>query len=414
MTPTHSYGRRATRVLAAALAAGLLVASPAVAAASGAPAYSASWRGTLIDAVAVQHLDRAQVTAALNDSPFDSSQVRYGVDAYRIVYATIDPQGRRTTATGLVVLPRNGTGPLRVVSYAHGTRTGRVDVASRAADNPDRAATLEISSAGFAAVAPDYLGLGYGPGYHPYMDAASETTASLDMLRAARTLAAQQHRQLDPRILVTGFSQGGQAAMALGRALQEGADPSMRLAGIAGISGPYDGEHAELPGALVNGSVAPQTAAFYLAYWTVSMNRLHHFYSSPSEVFQAPYDKTVAGLFDGQSDEEVIFPALPATPQELFTDAYLQRLLHPSGKILQALRENDDTCSSWRPAVPVRLYAASGDTDVPIKNSENCRDQFRAHGVDVPLIDVGDVTHEPSGFRSLPQVVAWFRTLARR
>jgi hypothetical protein len=33
---------------------------------------------------------------------------------------------------------------------------------------------------------PDYIGMGGSPGLHPYVHAASEATASIDMIRAAR------------------------------------------------------------------------------------------------------------------------------------------------------------------------------------------------------------------------------------
>ena len=48
-----------------------------------------------------------------------------------------------------------------------------------------------FASAGYAAVAPDYLGLGTGPGLHPYMDLSSEVTASVDMLDAGRRYRRQ-------------------------------------------------------------------------------------------------------------------------------------------------------------------------------------------------------------------------------
>ncbi|MFI2207540.1 hypothetical protein ACH47Z_44235 [Streptomyces sp. NPDC020192] len=52
--------------------------------------------------------------------------------------------------------------------------------------------TVMFAGAGFAAVAPDYLGLGLGTGLHPYMDIGSETTVSVDMLKAARAFEAEK------------------------------------------------------------------------------------------------------------------------------------------------------------------------------------------------------------------------------
>src|SRR5690606_2948145 len=76
-----------------------------------------------------------------------------------------------------------------------------------------------FASAGFAYAAPDYLGLGDGDGDHPYLHAHSEATASLDLLRAMREFADRRGIELAPDLYATGFSQGGQATMALGELL---------------------------------------------------------------------------------------------------------------------------------------------------------------------------------------------------
>lgn len=274
----------------------------------------------------------------------------------------------------------------------------------------DRREVVLLAGAGYAAVEPDYLGLGLGPGHHPYLDLESETAASMDMLRATQVVASRAHRRLEPTIMVTGFSQGGQAAMALARALQQGAGPHLRLGAVAAISGPYDLEHAELPAAL-DGSLNPKLVAFYLGYWVTAMNRFHHLYTDPGQVFRAPYDKTVPRLYDGLHSDLQVFNGVPASPQRLFTRAFLRRLAHPRGEILRLVRADDATCTSWVPHVPARLYAASGDTQVAYLNSVHCQRALAAHGRHVPLIDVGNVDHFPSEHRALPRALRWFERL---
>ena len=58
------------------------VAAPASAAAVT-PTHPA--RGSVVGVTPLQHLSAADVAATLRDDSFDTSQVRYGVDAYRIV-----------------------------------------------------------------------------------------------------------------------------------------------------------------------------------------------------------------------------------------------------------------------------------------------------------------------------------------
>jgi len=137
------------------------------------------------------------------------------------------------------------------------------------------------------------------------------------------------------------------------------------------------------------------------------MNRLHHFYRDPSEVFRAPYDATVEQLFDGDHPDEDIPGALPAAPADLLTPQFVERLRHPSGPLLAAMRENDQTCQ-WSPRVPIRLYAADGDRDVTIGNTRVCQAELRSHGANAPLVDVGDVDHVGSAMASVPRILDWF------
>ncbi|MFI6449403.1 alpha/beta hydrolase family protein [Kitasatospora sp. NPDC050543] len=398
---------RAAAVLAPALAAALALA--AATPGDAAARCPAEQRGSLISAVPLTELTRAATADYLTQHGLPSPVPAVGTTTYRLVYRTVDAEGRPTTASGLLALPADGRRLLRVVAFEHGTMTARADAPSVGPDA--RAESLLFAGAGYATVAPDYLGLGVGPGLHPYADVRSETTASVDMLRAARAFAARQSRQLDQQVLITGFSQGGPAAMALGRALQSGADPSFRPAALAPISGPYDAQHAEMPAGLFTNTLDPKHAAYYFAYWVVSMNRLHHLYDNPAEVFQQPYATTVESLFDGNHSSGEVLAGIPDTPQQLLTPAFIEQAAHPSGALLGALRAQDTTCTDWAPRVPVRLYAASGDSDVTILNAHHCADALRSHGVDAQLLDVGALGHSPSKRASLPQIAEWFRSL---
>jgi acetyl esterase/lipase len=368
---------------------------------------------------ALQRWDTARVRAYLVEQGMDASRVRFGVDATRISYATVDPAGRPTTASALVTRPtappgqpsadQSGTGGpsagRRMVSWQHGTIAARDEVGSMTADGSDRAAAVLFAADGYVVSAPDYLGLGTGPGFHPYLDLPSTVTASVDSLRATRAFveSGPGAARLDGRVLVSGHSQGGQAAMAVGAELQRAGDPRFRLAAVAPIAGPYD-VTTTLRTAATTGIA---NASAYLAYFTVEWNRLHHLYGSPAEAFRPPYDRTVPTLLDGNHSSPDILAALPPTPEQLFTGDFLAGLAHPSGALADALKVADSSCD-WRPAVPVRLYAASGDRDVPIANSGYCQRRVRAEGGEAELVDVGAVDHSTSELRALPQILAGF------
>jgi hypothetical protein len=363
-------------------------------------------RGALVSAVPIATLTAAQLDAAAADFP-DTPPARYGVTAYRLIYRTVDHNGRPTTASGIVVLPDGRRGALTAVEYLHGTNATKAYAASVDDTSTDRLVTALFAGAGLVGVAPDYLGLGLGPDLHPYIDTKTETTASADMLLAARTFAARHGVALKRDVLVTGFSQGGRASIALGRALSRGEAGPFRLGALQAVAGPYDLLGSELP-ATFDGGVAPATAAFYLAYFVTAWNRTVGLYDDPREAFQAPYAKTVEGLFDGSHPDEEIAAALPDSPDKLFTPEFAQRLQHPTGRLLQALQAADQICHDWTPRVPVHLYSGTKDTDVVAANADACATGLRARGAQVTVHSMGAVDHFGTAFAAYPQIVRAF------
>lgn len=394
---------RRTTVIAAVLCAGLLV--PGAAVATPAPDTTTQHvQDHLLSATVIARMSRQDVVDYLADYELDTSAVRGGVDLYLLKYRTTGVNGRPTTASALVVLPHTREHTLRTVTWLHGTRVFRGDTGSLS-DNLDRAAAVLFAGAGYATVAPDYLGLGTGPGHHPYMVAKPTVDATMDALRATRTLAGRSGKRLDRQVYVSGFSQGGQAAMIVGRELQRSHE--FGLAAVGAIAGPYDIRGQELPAAL-DGRLDGVSATVYLGYAITAWNRVHRLYDSPSDVFRAPYDQVVESLFDSDHEEADVVMSLPRTPQELFTDTFLAQLAHPTGALAEVLAANDDPCE-WRPRVPVRLYAGTADRDVVFANAQSCQEDLVAQGArDSRVVNVGDVDHFTSAGLALPRVLTWF------
>ncbi|MFI5952282.1 alpha/beta hydrolase family protein [Cryptosporangium sp. NPDC051539] len=405
--------RALSLVTAAAVALTLTSAIPASATDSPAPASATgSDRGDLISATRLRTLTPAQAKSELASEGFSSAETRYGVTLYRLTYRTVGPTGRPTTASGLVTLPGSRPGTtLKVVSYAHGSEVFRGDAPSVTDDRWTTAPAVSYASAGFATVAPDYLGLGLGPGPHPYLDVSSETTASVDLLRATGEFAPTVGATLSRDVFVTGFSQGASAAMGLARELQSDRPSGLRLAAVAPVSGAYHLRDSEIP-AMLDGRLDSRWSTAYVAYLLISWNRLHDLYASPSEVFRAPYDRTLPPLFDNEHPGEQLLSALPASPSELLTPAGVRLLRQPSAPFAAALRESDRTCAGWAPRVPIRLYATSTDEQAAYSNTLACRSDLADRGVRAPVVEVGPTDHLGSVARSTVPIVRWFRSLS--
>jgi hypothetical protein len=412
MTTTRNppWRRAAAVVLTASLAAALVPS-----AASAASAASAG-RGSVVSAKPLMTLaDKSTVDSMLTADQFSAETDRYGVQTYQLVYRTVDADGRPTTASGLLALPLNNDRHLRVVSFAHGTEVFKRDAPSTSDDVFLVGPSVTYASAGYAAVAPDYVGLGESPGPHPWMDVPTETTASLDLLRAARTFAAGKGKELGRDVYASGFSQGASAALGLGRALQSGTDPYFRLGALAPVSGGYAFREAEIP-ALFTPEVQPRLAVAYTAYLLAAYQRLHHIYSSPADVFEPNY-VNAPNLFDGtHHGQELLSDALPDSIHDLLTDQGEALLTHPNSRFAAALREQDSVCE-WAPRVPMRLVYSSGDEQAVNANTTHCQASFAARGIRVPTWNIGVFTgysgmvHEGSQILALPATVRWFSSL---
>ena len=411
---------------AAALAALLTLAAASAEAAPGpAPGHGISlagkrYRNVLISDQMIGRLSAADVRAELGNARIGPGEpalggrfARYGLVAYRVIYGTTDAAGRPVIASGVVAFPQSGTRQLQVVEYEHGTTADKADVPSSfgldaAGDGIEGRWSAELfASAGFAVAEPDYVGLGSSPGRPEYMAAASEVSASLDLLHAAAQLARERGEDLDRNVLVTGFSQGGAAAMAVGRALQDHPSPAFRLAALAPVSGPYDLAGAEVPG-MFTGQVDPAMAAYLVGYTLTAWNPLYHLYAHPADAFAPRYAPSVEGLFDGSHSDQDIARSLPGNLQDLLTPRFLRWLRQPSGALLRALNVNSP-CRGWAPQAPVRLYAAAGDRTVPQANAQHCQRALGQGRSQIPLVQLGAVDHDVSDFVALPKILRWFR-----
>ncbi|MEU4194678.1 hypothetical protein AB0E69_22455 [Kribbella sp. NPDC026611] len=364
-------------------------------------------RGSVVSAVRVGHATAAQLDAAAVDLPGTPHAI-HDVTLYRLIYRTIDHDNRPITASGLVVLPDGQRGALTATEYLHGSTSTKALAPSVDLDSDDALVPEALfAGQGLVSLAPDYLGLGLGPGLHPYLDTKTETTASIDLLLAARSFTTRHGVTLKRDVLVTGFSQGGRATLGVGRALSRGEAGPFRLGELRAVAGPFDLLRTELPAAL-DGRVLPQAATAYLAHFVTAWDRTVGLYDKPEDAFRKPYAAKVEGLFDGLHTPEEISGSLPDSPDKLFTPAFLAQLKHPGGRYLRALQEADAICHDWTPRVPVHLYSGTEDTTVIPANADVCAAAFRSRGAEVTVHSMGPVDHVGTAGAAYPEIIRAF------
>jgi hypothetical protein len=313
------------------------------------------------------------------------------VNAYKIVYETVDPWGGRTQASGALLLPRNPAMPPPLLSYQHGTLTRTNDVPS--ANTLEQIPGVGFATLGYAVAMPDYLGLGDSPGLHPYHHAQSQATAGVDFLRAVRAWCAANQIALGDELFLTGYSQGGHATLALQRELETHHTDEFHVTASAPMAGAYDlsGVTAD---DLLSGRLMPNP--YYLLLLVAAYQEVYGIAGSLADLLDSPYDTTLPPLLQGNASGGQINAAMPDDPLEIFRPEVLASIRTDRDHPLRvALRDNDVT--RWTPVAPTHLYHCPGDQDVIYANSLVALAEFHARGathVELiqpdPLADHGD------------------------
>ncbi|MFI5170784.1 MAG: alpha/beta hydrolase family protein [Chitinophagales bacterium] len=299
----------------------------------------------------------------------------YPIEIYRVTYKTINAAGIETYATGAVVIPVNTTTPFPLTVYDHGTVTKRYDVPSY--ESGEILIGIAYACAGYVMSLPDYLGMGDSPGRHLYCHAKTEATATVDLLRATKTLCEEKNVLLNDQLFIFGYSQGGHAAMATAREIQLYHKDEFDVTACAPMSGPYDISGAQTDFVL---SDEPYGAPFYLPYLMFAYNDVYKMYDSPSDFLIPPYDTVLPPLFDGTYDGWEIDLEMPSVPKLIIKPEVLDDFLLniETNPFRIALKDNDLT--GWQPNMPMIMYYCTADELVNYQNALNAQDFFIANG----------------------------------
>lgn len=333
---------------------------------------------------------------------------QYPVSVYKINYETISPIGARTRASGALVLPTGASGGLPLLSYQHGT-IARTNDAPSLNSSGEVILGVAFASLGYAAVLPDYLGLGESEGVQLYVHARSEATASVDMLRAARCYCASNSVTLNNKLFLCGYSQGGHATMALLRELETFHASEFTVTACAPMAGPYDMSGATTEDAL-SGRVVPNP--YYYALLLASYQDVYHLAPTLADLLASPYNTTLPSLLHGNSTDDTLNAAMPNPPLQVLKPEYLANFRTNAANPLRlALRDND--LYRWTPISPMRMYHCGGDQDVPIINSQVAHSNFLARGASQVQFIIPSATADHGGCvePSLTAAKAWFDSL---
>lgn len=317
-----------------------------------------------------------------------------GINLYKINYETYDIHGELDTASGLMVVPvRDDAYNYPLLCYQHGTVNGPNDVPSNLSGGSQL--PMIFGGMGYVTSAADYLGLGDARGFHPYLHAKTEASAAIDMLFAVRQLAEEDDElSLNDQLFIAGYSQGGHAAAAVHKEIEEFYPEDFTVTASAPMSGPYN-----LSETMID-FILDESVYYYPGYvaWTLlSLNLSADLGYEVEEIFKAPYADYIEQFYQAEITLSPLHSNLisqltaiegASIPKFMIQDSLIaifeNEEEHP---IVDAFRDND--LYDWTPQAPTRLYYCTADDQVYYLNSVVADSVMNANGAaDLMAIDV--------------------------
>jgi pimeloyl-ACP methyl ester carboxylesterase len=347
--------------------------------------------------LALSGLDEADIPGTLT----------YSTKIYKIIYQSVDANGNKIELSGALIIPDTALS-FPFLTICHGTETKRTAVASILPINSGEGfLALVTGSLGFVTAVPDYPGLGVSTTIHPYVHAKSLALSIIDFMRAAKKYCTENGIQLDTKEFLAGYSEGGYAAMAAQKEIEESYSDEIHLTAVSPMAGPYNliGTAEELI------SRSTYHVPMYLAFIVTAYDDIYG-WNKLNTFFTDNYAEKMHFLFDGTHSYTEINDQLPTQINLLFRQDFLddfnagtESLLHPE------LAEN--TLLNWVPRTPMRMYHGDSDTTVFYQNSVDALNAFRENGAAyVELITIEGGTHHSAAVPAYMGAIEWFESMS--
>lgn len=298
--------------------------------------------------------------------------VNNGVYVYEITYLTSWLDGSPVKATGIIMIPDNLHLDYSTIIYHNGTNIMKKREQELGYNQFSICAGLAAD--GYVVVIPDYIGRGNGERHQLYLNAKTEGQNSVDMLLSANGFLKEKGFEPIHNLFITGYSQGGHAAMSTQRLIEKNYTSDFNLVASSPMSGPYD-----LEGSVDVGAQSKEGDWVLFMYMIKSFQDAYQMRPSMSEIFIAPFDSLVNVYFDGHTKYGTIRKILPLNVDEIFRkDFMVEEFLTENSTFKKILKEN--SVYDFVPTVPTQLCYCGDDEVVTYKNSQRAYNWMKANG----------------------------------
>jgi alpha/beta superfamily hydrolase len=338
------------------------------------------------------------------------------VSMRQIDYATVDPQGATVTASAGLLVPVGSGSCVQnrpLITFQHGTSDTNTFAGSNPGGTLSQTMAKYFASHGYVVVIPDYLGYGASIGhYHPYVVAEAEATTVIDAVRAARSWFTTSEgvasgATLSGQLFLSGTSEGGYVTMATHRTMERDFPDEFPITADVPISGPYD-LSTEVMNDLQYADLEKDEEAGATAFLLSGLqNSYGDVWTTPSEVFQPPWDQTAPTLFPSAiygSDQDALdacqipfnITTSPSRPigncsrnpllQPSFVSDYFAGTPGTAGGIARAHVDENDLLQGWanggRNLAPMTVCYGDPDPTAAL-NATTAASYFGIEAVDV-------------------------------
>ena len=314
-----------------------------------------------------------------NTTGVDENTIVYGYKAYKIPYTTKDETGNEVSASGLMTVPTGSDIPeqalangFSLISDSHGTIFANRDAPTeevKANASPAGSSIILTSLNAFVTLQADYVGFGdSSEHYHPFILKDSLANATVDFIKAARIFAENNNISLSGQLFITGYSEGGYAAMATLKKVEE-EDTGLIVTMAAPMAGPYAVEALAIDVLSADTLSVPSFMANIAYAYGLTYDE------DVANMVNEPYALKLETLFNGDFNRTQIDLELTETTtgdDGLFVQEFVDNVIDVNNtEYWFRQRAKDNSVHAWAPTTALRLVHCLGDDVIDVVVSQN-------------------------------------------
>jgi pimeloyl-ACP methyl ester carboxylesterase len=337
-------------------------------------------RGKLISASEVGSKTRDQVVQSVDELNASDLAI-HNVTFYKITYRS-EYRGKGIETDGLLVVP-NGVAAPHLIGYFHGTKL-QLDLLNVDKEIPSlykgettdfqevRNMGLTWASAGYAVFLPDYIGFGSTKDReHPYIHYPELFKANVDGLLAAQRFLQDRGLSTGNDVLLTGWSQGGGAALSAHRYIQSDYADRITVRATSALAGPHN--IRRFVNSFLVGDHAMDAMPIY-SWGYYSVNKFSSLRRPTDQIWMYPVYDQMSSVFCPSN-----------VPSQVFIPHFANALVSGTDATGVAVLNSLSNHTGWTPVGKVFLHHGDADSVVLPFNSVDAYEGLTAAGGDVTL-----------------------------